>query len=121
VWFEEPLQMRRTALRRSTKRMKRSKLRKKSKKQIEREKRYWPAQKEVILRDPLCKVCLSFGRTTPATEAHHLRGRNGSLLWDTRFMIGTCFWCRMWPHDNKEEARKRGLLCKIGEWGIAPK
>lgn len=65
------------------------------------------------------KTCAVFsGRA--AEDVHHLRGRAGTLLIDRRFFKAVSRKGHRWIDANREEARKRGLLCQRGEWGKAP-
>jgi hypothetical protein len=49
---------------------------------------------------------------------HHQRGKIGPLLLDERFWIATSLEGHRWIDDNKAEARRRGLLCEIGQWNV---
>lgn len=51
-----------------------------------------------------------------ATEPHHVRGRQGLLLFDVRYWLATCSKAHRWIHDNPEAARKLGLLADKGDW-----
>ncbi len=98
--------------------MRRTPLRKVSKSQARRIAKYRPIAHGFLLAHPICGICLvRGGEVRPSTEIHHIRGRNGPLLFDTRFFCASCRACRLWPHDNKEEARKLGVLAERGEWG----
>lgn len=71
---------------------------------------------------PFCRVCSKIWpemRLKPyheASEVHHIRGRNGLLLFDPRHMMSVCSKAHRWIHDNPEAARKLGLLADKGDW-----
>jgi len=54
-------------------------------------------------------------------DAHHSRGRAGSLLMDKRFWIPVCRRAHAWIQDHPQEARALGLLCEPGEWNVPVK
>lgn len=94
-------------------------LKKISKSQRNRLKDYYQIRNEYLLQFPACAICLCRGLTpAPATEVHHMFGRNGSLLTDTRGFVSSCRGCREWPHDNAREARALGILGEPWEWGV---
>lgn len=41
---------------------------------------------------------------------HHLKGRSGALLCDTRFFCGLCSTHHRWVHDNARVSRELGYL-----------
>ena len=102
--------MRRTALRRSTKRLRRTPLRKVSKKS-ERMKKYYALRKKWIegagRQFQLCQICLSkFG-----TDVHHRKSRRGNLLFDTDWWMWLCRDCHMnRVHGDVKTAKKNGWL-----------
>lgn len=114
--------MKKTALVRRSKFLKRNKkLRRISPKQKERLARYLAIQKKFLRDNPWCVVCAMLkGRQVPATECHHVRGRAGSLLFDTRFMMASCRSCRLTPHQNPKWAREVGILAEACDWGKVP-
>lgn len=74
-------------------------------------KDYWVVQRAFLKKHPWCEICLTRGRKVrKSTEVHHINGRNGKRLLDTRFFKASCRPCRMWPHENPREARALGLL-----------
>lgn len=95
-------------------------MRQKSDKQKVRDREYGKVQKRWLILNPFCAICryLGFGEVK-ATEVHHIRGRNGALLCDTRFFASSCRGHRMWPHDNPVEARAAGLLASAVDWGVS--
>ena len=57
-----------------------------------------------------------------STQVHHRNKANGSRLLDKRWWMAAAFEQHQWVEDNKEEARKLGLLLPIqadkdGRWG----
>lgn len=45
-----------------------------------------------------------------ATQVHHLRGRHGELLNDTRYWLVVCDTCHKYIHSHGRESRQKGLL-----------
>lgn len=90
--------------------------------------KYYPIKAEFLSRteNKWCAICIARRndgeavKIRAATEIHHSRGRNGSLLCDTRFFIPSCFHCRLFPHEQPEKARKLGLLSSPAEWNTPP-
>jgi hypothetical protein len=58
--------------------------------------------------------------TRASSEVHHVRGRLGTLKFDTRFFCPTCRECGRWVHANPAKARALGLLAQAGDWRRAP-
>lgn len=69
------------------------------------------------LRKPFLegKRCAVFPHLT-ATDVHHVRGRAGSLLLDTRYWLPVSRAGHYWIDTHRNEARARGWLAKLGEW-----
>lgn len=67
---------------------------------------------------PRCECCrLVFKRAPEAAEhVHHVRGRDGLLLFDVRWFKSACAECHRWVDQNKGEARSLGLLAEAGDW-----
>lgn len=68
---------------------------------------------------PICGVTAR--RVHFCTQNHHMRGRLGPLLMDQRFWIPVCSEAHRWLDANREQARKYGLLCRVGEFNTVPK
>ena len=82
-----------------------------SAKQKERLARYHPIQKQFLLENPACDFCLKLeGRVTPSTEVHHIYGRAGELMFDSRYFVASCRGHRLWPHDNQAKAAEFGWM-----------
>lgn len=97
-------------------------LKKVSRSQRGRMERYFPIRTAWLDRpeNAVCAICLCLGlEPARATEVHHARGRNGPLLFDTRFFIPSCRAHREWPHLHPREARTLGLLAGPVEWGVS--
>jgi len=108
---------RKTGLKRR-KPLRKTPLHKVSSKQKDRLSRYYKIQREFLRENTVCAVCWMVERVVRlATEVHHARGRNGKLLFDTRYFIASCRGHRMWPHDNPKRARGLGLLAHAKDWG----
>lgn len=69
-----------------------------------------------------CPVMLAiFGLFCPVSPSpHHIRGRLGSLLCDTRYWLACSEAGHRWIHDNPSEARKHGWLAQPGDWNRQP-
>jgi len=119
AWNRRTPLKRKSGFKRKPYKWKRTALKPKSKKQIARDLDYLKIRVPYLLKNPWCRVCSHLGIRKRATEIHHLRGRNGPLLFDTRFFASTCRGHRMWPHDNPIEARAAGLLASGSEWGVS--
>ena len=69
---------------------------------------YWSKAQWFLRMHPYCQMgsCLR-----PATQIHHIRGRNGSRLNDDRYWLALCNDCHQWIHfQAPQEARKIGAL-----------
>lgn len=104
--------------------MKRSPLRRASKKRA-KQLRVYSALRKTLLVDAFCEfpdgvvtigmvdskqIVTSVGCTHRATQIHHIKGRYGTLLVDKNNLMLLCPEHHAWIHDNAKEARKRGLL-----------
>lgn len=45
-----------------------------------------------------------------ATQIHHMRGRTGGLLCDTRYWLAVCQDCHRYIEDHKKWARQKKLI-----------
>ena len=101
-------------------------LKKISKSQRNRLKKYLPIAKEFLAlpENQMCAICIARRehgeniRINPATEVHHRFGR-GPNLTDVRGFVASCFSCRTWPHENPRLAREWGLLCPAPQWMVS--
>lgn len=90
-----------------------------SPRQAERNKEYALMKKSwratVVSFDPRCAYsgCRNPVERTP----HHIRGRIGSLLCDTRYWVAVCREHHQWIHAHPNQARELGLLAQPGDWG----
>jgi len=100
-------------------------LAKQSQRQKTRLAKYRPMARDFLAQpeNEFCRCCIirrergEDRRVNYSTETHHKRGRAGSLLFDVRFFIPTCFDCgRNWIHQNPEKAREYNLLATASEW-----
>lgn len=117
-----PLRSKARSGRRTKSDFKKSPLKKVSKSQRDRLKKYYPIQAQFLIENPVCAICLLLDEPKPskATEVHHARSRNGKLLFDTSFFVPSCRNHREWPHEHPAQARELGVLASVGEWGISP-
>lgn len=70
-----------------------------------------------LMRNRRCAVFPS----KRATQVHHVRGRQGSLLLDERFWLQVSAEGHDKIHRELNWARAKGFLAKWGEWNVAPK
>jgi len=47
-----------------------------------------------------------------ATQIHHMKGREGARLNDTRYWLAVCAQCHDWIHAHPKEARRIGVLLR---------
>ena len=92
--------------------VKRSPLRRKSRlrpasKKRAKQLRDYTRLRKVFLKDfPRCGVC----GTAPATDIHHIAGRNHAMLNEPAWWIAVCRGCHDHIHRHPGEARAKGLL-----------
>lgn len=97
-------------------------LKKQSKSQQRRLREYYKIRAQYLRDHPACAICLLLDQTpAPSTEVHHVRGRAGKLIFDTRFFAPSCRGCRDVPHNNPKWAREVGLLASAADWNTSPK
>jgi hypothetical protein len=65
------------------------------------------------------KGCMAPGCRKLAEDVHHTRGRAGGLLLLESSWVGLCRGCHRRVTDSPKWARSVGLLCAVGEWGLA--
>lgn len=71
------------------------------------------ALRQVFLaQHPYCVVFPSLR----ATDVHHVRGRSGEALLDTRYWLPVSRQGHRWIHDHPAEAAQRGWLASKGQW-----
>ena len=106
------------------------KVRRVSKVQAARNRRYAVIRNEFMARSENWNCAFSCCPNR-ATQVHHQRGKLGDLLFDTRFWHPVCGETHAWIDANREAAREtiaargtnRGLtlLCASGEFNTQPK
>jgi hypothetical protein len=78
------------------------------------EMRVYRSMKEQWLRQhPYCQMPSETGAPTcmrRAVQLHHMKGRMGSLLCDTRFWMGVCMECHNYIETHKNVARQRKAI-----------
>ncbi len=100
--------------------LKRTPLRRQSKKRAKENSAYSKRVKEWKLENEWCVACTRidayYGIFTPAflcnttKHCHHWAGREGALLMKEEWWIPLCATCHSWVHDNSNAARELGLL-----------
>ena len=91
---------------RTRKPLKKTPLRRVSKKREKQNKEYYAERKDYLERHPTCTVC----KLSPATDIHHTRGRFHDRLTDFYHCIGVCRPCHQKIHANPTWAREKGYL-----------
>ncbi len=93
--------------------MKRTALRKVSKKRAAQLAMYRGLKDFILRQRPFCE-CLSPTAAPScmnrASTLHHIRGRIGPNLCDERYLMPICVTCHDWIHSHAREARRLGLL-----------
>jgi len=96
----------RTTMKRSTG-LKRTPLRKVSKKRAKQNREYSKINRVVYLEShPTCQVC----DKRSACDIHHKDKRSGDRLNDITMFLAVCRPCHQWIHDYPADARKQGFL-----------
>lgn len=71
----------------------------------------WKRFREKILRRDgyMCQCCKRYGRTTEATEVHHIRHADEypELVYEADNVISLCHSCHNKQHPEKAKAAKR--------------
>lgn len=86
--------------------MKRSPLKRVSKRRATQNKVYAKVRAEYLDQNPDCEVC-GFKQST---QIHHRRGRFGSRLNDTAFFLAVCFECHNTIHTDPIWAYGKGHM-----------
>lgn len=84
---------------------------------VNKGRRYTKVRNAFLAAHQICAVCGKRGTKIDPLEPHHTRGRIGGLRCDARFFLAVHRQCHTWIHNNPNEARDRGLICAIGDWG----
>lgn len=80
-----------------------------SKKRAAQEREYSKLRKDFLLSSPTCQAKLPNRCTHHATDVHHMKGRIGPLLTDTKFFLAVCRSCHDWIETHPEEAKELGF------------
>ena len=86
--------------------LKRTPLRKVSKKRAIANRVYLRLRKEQLAIYPICRVCAK----RPSTDIHHMNKRSGERLNDVSMFLPVCRPCHQWIHDYPADARDKGFL-----------
>ena len=86
--------------------MKRSPLRRVSKKRAVQNRTYTKIREEFLADNPKCGVC----EIKKSTQIHHRRGRFGDRLNDTAYFMAICFDCHNKIHLNPSWAYAKDYL-----------
>jgi hypothetical protein len=91
--------------------MKRTPLRKVSRKQASLLRKYSKAKDEFLLANPIChtKQGRPKGCWLRSNQVHHVAGRGQNLLRSETWMA-VCSNCHAWIHSHPKEARQLGYL-----------
>jgi transposase len=88
--------------------MKRTPLKRVSRKRARQNAVYLKARKAFLLENPTCAAC-----GEPSTEIHHKAGREGEWLNYQPFWMPVDAKCHRWITDNMEEAEALGWVVRI--------
>ena len=88
--------------------MKRTPLRRVSKRRAGQMVEYSKLRKKLLEEHPICQVC----GATPASDCHHKNGRNGKNYLDYSTFLSVCRLCHRMIEDNKSWARSNSYLGK---------
>lgn len=91
--------------------MKKTPLRKVSKKQSKRLTEYAWAKKKYMEDHPYCESHMGFGEVIKATQLHHKKGR-GIYLADPSYFAALCSACHSFIHEHPNWARDAGWLIR---------
>lgn len=97
--------MKRSRLKRSTKPLRRTRLRRVSKRQASRLTEYYKVRKDFLATHELCEM----GCGRASCDVHHRLGR-GQYLCDVRFFLALCRPCHEKAHRFPAWARENGYL-----------
>jgi len=86
----------------------RAKIRAVSKKHAAALKEYAARRLIHLEANPHCARCEADGETTPATDIHHIKGRDGERLIESENFLALCRYCHEAVHDNPAEAKALG-------------
>lgn len=75
-------------------------------------KEYSKLKRAFLKQHPYCAVFPA----RRASDIHHIRGRTGRLLLDTRYWLAVSRAGHNWIHQNPALARQRGFLAPLGQW-----
>ena len=78
---------------------------------------YRPLAEMFKRQNPVCAAChiinpnplLSSLQNASTEDVHHKRGRDGLLLFNSKYWIPVCRECHNWIRDNTAKARELGL------------
>ena len=88
--------------------MKRTPLRRVSKRRADKMVEYSNLRKQLLLERPICEVC----GEAKSTDCHHKNGRNGGNYLDYSTFLSVCRRCHNLIENNKRWARDNGYLGK---------
>lgn len=91
--------------------LKRTPIKKVSKKQLENLKEYRKVRDEFMKQNRTCQARLQ-GCTVKATDLHHKKSRIGDLLTDTKFFMAVCRQCHNKIEDGGAWVYEQGLKIK---------
>ena len=95
----------------------------KSQRQIDRDRIYITIATRFMLDHPICEACRKVRPGKPlrwTDHIHHKHGKIVDLLFNERLFIAVCRDCHRWIHDNPDKARGVNLLAPKGQWNTQP-
>lgn len=92
--------------------MRRTPIRRRSKKETERLRRYQTARYIVAERsNGYCEANTPNCRG-PLDQVHHRKGRDGDLVDDVDLLLGVCWSCHNYIHNNPLHSYERGWMIR---------
>lgn len=86
--------------------MKKTPLRRVSKKRAKELTQYFKLRKDFLEKNPVCQACDG----EPANQIHHRNHREHGRLNDQKDWVAVGNYCHTWIHNHPEAARKEGWL-----------
>jgi len=92
--------------------LRRTPLKRRSRKETARLARYQKARAAVAERSGFRCEARTRKCEGRLHQVHHRKGRDGDLIDDLDLLLGVCVWCHAYIHENPAESYERGWLIK---------
>lgn len=97
--------------------MKRTPLRRRSKKRQAQYDEYIPRAKAFLEANPVCQIC----QVRPSQSVHHMQKRNGARLLDESKWMATCDLCNGQCEDDPAWAIAQGFKFRVNTHETPPR